>query len=100
MDRPSPRILVAPTQALPPRRHAASDGPPVMRRARLRVDTVDPDYPGTGSAPSFAFVQLLEKPRVGQPVVWASRGTNCLTLYTLAMRTGGIAFVVTGLDYT
>jgi hypothetical protein len=63
------------------------------------VDTVSQDYPINGPKPDFAFVHLLERPRDGQPVVWASRGTNSLTLYRREMRTDGIAFVVTGLTY-
>jgi hypothetical protein len=73
---------------------------PVVRRARLRIDVVAQDYPGGGLKPAFACVQLLERPREGQPVVWAHRGTNCLTLYGREVRTGGgVAFVVTALAY-
>jgi len=75
----------------------SSDG--VTRRARIRVDEVREPYPTDGEKPDFAYVHLLQRPRVGQPVVWASRGTNALTLYRSDMKTGGIAFVVTGLVF-
>ena len=75
-----------------------SDG--VRRAARIRLDEVSVDYPGDGPSPSHAYVNLLQLPREGQPVVWASRGDNTLRLYQSEQMTGGgIAFVITGLIY-
>lgn len=75
-----------------------SDG--VRRAARIRLDEVSVDYPGDGPSPSHAYVNLLQLPREGQPVVWASRGDNTLRLYQSEQMTGGgIAFVITDLIY-
>jgi hypothetical protein len=72
----------------------------VRRAARVRLDEVCSDYPGDGPEPTHAHVNLLQPPRDGQPVVWASGGDNILRLYRGAdMRGGGIAFVITSLVY-
>jgi hypothetical protein len=90
------RFRAAPTQHEP---LARVDVDIVTRRARLRIDIVSDDYPREGRKPDYAYVQLLDRPRAGQPVVWTSSGTNALTLYDPKMRDGGVAFVVTGLGY-
>jgi hypothetical protein len=91
-----PPFLSAPTLHEPTLR---VDAGVVTRRARLRIDIVSDDYPAKGRQPDFAYVHLLDRPRVGQPVVWTSNGTNTLTLYNATMRDGGVAFVVTRLGY-
>ncbi|MAF13016.1 hypothetical protein CMK11_21400 [Candidatus Poribacteria bacterium] len=100
MARPRPAdrpILAAPTIHKSPSQ-TASDG--VRRAARVRLNDVHPDYPGDGPVPSHANVNLLQRPREGQPVVWASGGDNILRLYRREeMRAGGIALVITGLVY-
>ncbi|MDA1190427.1 MAG: hypothetical protein O3A46_01945 [Candidatus Poribacteria bacterium] len=94
------RIRVAPTQdPFFGVRYGEPHDPTVNRRARLRIDEVSNGFPLDGADPDFAFVHLLQKPTIGQPVVWASRGTNYLTLYDATMFGGGIAFVVTGFVY-
>lgn len=97
-SRPTDLSLgVAPTIHRSPSQ-TGSDG--VRRAARVRLDDVAADYPGNGPEPSYAHVNLLQPPREGQPVVWASRGDNTLRLYrSEEMRGGGIAFVITGLVY-
>ncbi|MBT3265853.1 hypothetical protein HN371_01815 [Candidatus Poribacteria bacterium] len=100
MARPRPAdlpIRAAPTIHKSPS-DTGSDG--VHRAARVRLDEVSPDYPGDGPTPSHANVNLLQRPRDGQPVVWASGGDNILRLYRRdEMRTGGIALVITSLVY-
>jgi hypothetical protein len=72
----------------------------VRRAARIRLDDVCDDYPGDGPEPTYAHVNLLQPPRDGQPVVWASCGDNTLRLYSSEqMQVGGIAFVITNLVY-
>ena len=92
-------IRAAPTQRAVYRCQRRSEPDDVVRRVRLRIDERDAGYPSDNREACSAFVNLLQRPREGQPVVWVSRGRHRLTLYESDMRSGGIAFVVTGLVY-
>ena len=99
-ERSSPRpILSAPTQRSLYRYRNRAEPDDVVRRVRLRVDETDAAYPPSTREVDFAFVNLLQRPREGQPIVWVRRGKRVLTVYGSETNSGGVAFVVTGLVY-
>lgn len=102
--RSSPAVQSAPIRSAPTQRslyryQSRAEPDDVVRRVRLRVDETDTSYVTDTREVRFAFVNLLQKPRDGQPVVWVCRGKRVLTLYHSQMQSGGIAFAVTGLVY-
>ena len=89
----------APTQRSLYRYRNRSEPEDAVRRVRLRVDETDAAYPPSAREVHYAFVNLLQRPSEGQPVVWVRRGKRVLTVYDAEARSGGVAFVVTGLVY-